>query len=99
MAGYKILSSDAKKEIIRNLENAMGPIDYNRWAKTEIELLKKYMDVYNIDYLNDFVRNMSILDERRGTDWRMALPDVYDLLKNYCPRVDVDVKNFESYEY
>jgi organic radical activating enzyme len=90
---------DAKKEIIRNLENAMGPIDYNRWAKTEIELLKKYMDVYNIDYLNDFVRNMSILDERRGTDWRMALPDVYDLLKNYCPRVDVDVKNFESYEY
>jgi organic radical activating enzyme len=73
----------AKLEIIENLSNYSGDALYNKWAKAEINLLEKYIDYSEEKHLREFIRVMDILDDRRGTNWRKALPDVANLFKKY----------------
>lgn len=81
------LPKAAKLEIIENLKKHFGYQLYDKWATAEIKLLEKYIDEVNYDHLNEFVRAMDILDNRRGTNWRKTLHDVYDLFKKHCPEI------------
>jgi hypothetical protein len=48
-------------------------------------MLTKFLDETASDsvYVNQFVRNMDLLDSSRNTDWRKDLPDVYEFLKKH----------------
>ena len=83
--------TEAKKEIIQNLESYSTDPTYTKWAKAEINLLKKYMDHSNENHLKEFVRVMDILDKSRKTNWREALPDVLSLFQRYTS-IDVNKK-------
>jgi Radical SAM superfamily/Iron-sulfur cluster-binding domain len=77
------LPRDAKLEIISNLENRNdGPI-HKSWYKSQISLLKKYLNEENPEAIREFIRVMSILDKNRGTDWKNTIPDVADLINRY----------------
>ena len=86
------LPTDAKKEIIKNLESYSTDPKYTRWAKAEINLLNKYMDHSNETHLKEFVRVMDILDNSRNTNWRETLPDVLSLFQQFTS-IDVEKKD------
>lgn len=86
------LPTDAKKEIIKNLESYSTDPKYTRWAKAEINLLNKYMDHSNEIHLKEFVRVMDILDNSRNTNWRETLPDVLSLFQQFTS-IDVEKKD------
>lgn len=73
----------AKQEIINTLEANMGDPLYDKWAKGEVNLLKKYMDYSEERHLKEFIRVMDILDKQRNTDWKKALPDVVELFQKH----------------
>lgn len=82
----RYLPRSAKEEIIERYRNhpSQEPRDL-KWFKAMINLLTKYIDAEpDYEKLNEFVRCMDILDQRRGTVWRETLADVYDLLKRHC---------------
>lgn len=82
----RYLPRSAKEEIIARYQQhpSQDPRDL-KWFKAMINLLNKYIDTEaNYEKLNEFVRCMDLLDQRRGTKWRETLADVYDLLKRHC---------------
>jgi MoaA/NifB/PqqE/SkfB family radical SAM enzyme len=85
----RYLPTSAKDDIIEfyNKENEVE-IDPNfiKYNTAVIKLLTKYKDSSYTDYtkLNEFVNNMDKLDKLRGTNWRIILPDVYNLLIKNC---------------
>ena len=82
----RYLPRSAKEEIIERYQNhpSQEPRDL-KWFKAIINLLNKYIDAEpDYEKLNEFVRCMDILDQRRNTSWRTTLSDVYDLLKKHC---------------
>jgi hypothetical protein len=81
-----------KQEIIDTLEKECetSPSHWHKWFHAEINLLKKYMDVNDYTQIRIFVRLMDKLDELRGTNWKVTLDDVYDLLSRHCPIVFTD---------
>jgi len=81
------LPKSAKLEIIETLKENFGYELYDKWATAEIKLLEKYLDEVNYDHLNEFVRAMDILDQRRNTNWRHTLHDVYELFQKHCPSI------------
>lgn len=88
----RILPSSMKQEIIDTLEKECetSPSHWHKWFHAEINLLKKYMDVNDYTQIRIFVRLMDKLDELRGTNWKVTLDDVYDLLSRHCPIVFTD---------
>jgi hypothetical protein len=88
----RYLPKSAKLEVIANLEKIIetaGPT-WTKWLKSEIKLLNKYLETENQMHVKEFVRVMDILDQRRETNWRVTLHDIYDLIKNHCYEVDVN---------
>jgi len=80
---------NAKLEIIENLEKFDYDYRYKKWVSSEINILKKYLDVENQKEIQEFVRVMDILDVSRGTNWRDTLSDVTDLIKRHCKDVNL----------
>jgi organic radical activating enzyme len=85
----RVLPPSAKKEIIETLRPYADRPGWHRWITSEIVLLEKYMEEENQRLIQKFVDNMDILDERRGTNWRTTLPDVFDLIKKHCDKVQL----------
>lgn len=79
----RYLPKDAKLEIIKNLENRSDSNEHTAWYRSQIALLKKYLDLENIDNIREFVRVMDILDSTRKTNWRQTLPDVDDIIRRH----------------
>ena len=83
----RYLPRTAKEELIQYYSN-LPPVNSvrQRWYKTIINLLNKYIDDSNTNYkhLNDFVCMMDKLDSSRNTNWRLTLPDVHSLLQRHC---------------
>ena len=50
--------------------------------------LEKYIDDDKLEdqyfHLNEYIKYMDILDQRRKHKWRVVLHDVYDLLSKHC---------------
>ena len=82
-----------KKELGQDLEWHIGDPLYEKWAKGQVNLLKKYMDHCEEKHLKEFIRVMDVLDEQRGTNWRSTLTDVVDLYKKYCPHLYSEAPN------
>lgn len=82
------LPRSAKQEVIDKYNSLMhhSP-NRTKWYKAIIKLLEKYMDYEHIPRLRKFVSNMNKLDALRGTNWRMVLPDVQDILARHCPDI------------
>jgi organic radical activating enzyme len=74
----------AKIEIITNLIKHRSDKLTNRYVDSEIYLLKKYLNYENLKHVHEFVRIMDILDTRRGTNWRLTLPDTHAIIEKYC---------------
>ena len=72
----RFLSRDAKLEIIKNLESRNDSREHTAWYRSQINLLRKYLDLENRENVDEFIRVMDILDRTRGTNWRDILPDV-----------------------
>ena len=83
------LPKSAKLEIIEKYKDAGVDDNDQKWLKAMINLLTKYMNEYDVSKLKEFVRVMDILDENRGTNWRITLADVHDLLKRHCPDLNL----------
>jgi hypothetical protein len=75
----------AKQEIMKKLVNSKYIIE--TWVKSQILLLYNFMTEYDRNKIVEFVQILDILDKQRNLEWRKILPDVYDLLKRYCPDV------------
>lgn len=80
---------EAKLEIISNLKSTQGNNEYRHWSNAQIKLLEKYMDTHQPDYLKEMVRVMDILDIKRGTDWKKTFPELVDLIRKYCPYIEI----------
>lgn len=82
----RILPRKAKEKIIRDLKaiSDVSPEHHKKWYDSEIKILAKYINHEDKAQLELFVKNMDILDKQRKTNWKKTLPDVYDLLVNYC---------------
>lgn len=79
----------AKLEIIENLKKYESKKNFERWISSQIRILEKYLDHEDQNQIQEFVRIMDILDTNRGTNWRVTLPDVFSLIKNYCYKVNL----------
>jgi len=88
----RYLPRGAKEEIIakykefdRTYEHARK---YRNWTTSIIRLMEKYIDDDKLEdqylHLNEYIRCMDILDERRKHKWRDVLHDVYELLSKHC---------------
>lgn len=84
------LPKSAKLEIIENLKKYQNNPVWKRWILSQIRLLEKYIEFENLKYIQEFVRVMNILDNTRGTNWKSTLDDVFDLIVNHCPTINLD---------
>jgi hypothetical protein len=82
----RIFPKKAKEKMIKDLKAllAVAPQHHKKWYDAQIVILAKYFNYENKNELKKFVRNMDILDKQRSVNWKQTLPDVYDLLVNYC---------------
>lgn len=79
----------AKQEIIyKYKEFDTSTPDRKKWCDSVIAFLEKYIDYENLDRTTEFVSTMNKLDDLRETNWKLILPDVYDLIQRHCPRGD-----------
>ena len=82
----------AKEEIIANFKEFEETYEharkYRNWTTSMIRLLEKYIDDDKIEnqyfHLNEYIKYMDILDQRRQHKWRETLHDVYELLSRHC---------------
>jgi len=81
----RALPRSAKYEIASELFKLEGSTTHKMWYNSEIEILRKYFNEENRTQTTEFVRVMNVLDERRNTNWKTTLPDIYDLFSRHCP--------------
>jgi MoaA/NifB/PqqE/SkfB family radical SAM enzyme len=81
----RYLPKSAKEELIKQYNLLAKSTNSRHWYNVMANMLTKFLDETASDsvYVNQFVRNMDLLDSSRNTDWRKDLPDVYEFLKKH----------------
>jgi hypothetical protein len=79
----KILPKSAKLEIIKNYVKNAGQAGDAGVAVCNY--LKEHLNYEDRALVKKYVKFMNRLDQLRGTNWKVTLADVYDLLTRHCP--------------